>query len=200
LRHDDVLNPPKALTGVVADLSTGEVRVRALLENRSDDALNRRPRDKAWSPLQCIQHLAMANRFLGAAIDRALPTGPGRERRCEQITPGVVWRILLAMVEPRCRLKGFAPMVLRPLTNLSVSATLAEYLESHEHLRRLAMRCDGLDLNRKRLRHPILRLRMSIGGVFLLVTAHERRHLLQAELALKANSPALSTHELAGDR
>jgi DinB family protein len=153
LRHDDVLNPANALTGVAADLAAGEFRVRALFEGRSNDALNRRPRDKAWSPLQCIQHLAMANRFLGDTIDRALPTGPGRERRCEQITPVFVWRILFAMVEPQCRLKGFAPTVLRPLTTLDAGTTLAEYLESHELLR-LAMRCDGRDLNRKRLRHP----------------------------------------------
>ncbi|MBZ5609398.1 MAG: DinB family protein [Acidobacteriia bacterium] len=173
---------PPALAIVCTDLTAAEVRVRAAFENRTSQALNWRPLGKSWSVLQVVQHLALANRFLAAAIDRGLPSDPGPELESDRIFPGLVWRLLLAMVEPQFPLKGFAPAVLRPPpTLLDADTTLAAYLASHECLRTLAARCSGLDVNRKRLRHPILRLRMSVGCVFLLVTVHERRHLVQAE-------------------
>jgi hypothetical protein len=172
---------PRALVSVTAHYAAAELRAHVIVENRDAGVLNWRPDDRRWSILQCIQHLALANQFLGASIERALSEGSKVGPESERIKPGMVWRFLLALVEPRVRLKGFAPNVLQPPPSLDAEPTLTAFRESHARLRALAARCHGVDVNRLRFRHPIVRLRMSVGCAFLLLAIHERRHLLQAE-------------------
>lgn len=165
---------PDALAAVCADLAAGEVRVHGMFEGTSHDLLNWQPPGGGWSALQCIQHLTLANGLLSGAIACALEDVRAVEQASSLITPGPIWRVLLAMVEPNVRLKGFAPAVLKPSVTLDARVVITEYGESHQLLYALAERSRGIDLNRKRLRHLVVHLRMSVGCVFLLVTAHER--------------------------
>ena len=172
---------PRALSAVVAGFTAAELRARALIENRSARQLNWRLDDRRWSILQCIDHLAITNQLLGSSIERLLNELPRIGPESELISPGPIWRFLLTLVEPQVRLKGFAPRVLQPASSLDAKLTLIALRQSHDRLRWLAARCSGLNVNRLRFRHPIVRLRISVGAAFLLVAAHERRHLAQAE-------------------
>lgn len=96
------------------------------------------------------------------------------------LAPNLLWRILLAAAEQQW-LKGFAPKRIQPASTLDARATIAELASTHDLLRSLAGRCAGLDLNRITFRHPFLPLRISVATTFLLINAHERRHLRQAE-------------------
>lgn len=177
---------PRALTGVVTDFAVAQRRAGSLVDNRSAAELNWRPDGKRWSILQCMEHLVLTNELLGNAIERALVDHPATGAECDRISPSRVWRFLLAMTEPQMRLKGFAPKVLHPAPVLDAARTLAAFAASHERLRLLAARCDGLDVNRLRFRHPVIRLKMSVGEAFLLLVVHGQRHLRQAEVVAAA--------------
>jgi hypothetical protein len=57
------------------------------------------------------------------------------------------------------------------------AALRAHHLEYIEHLRR----ANGLDLARARVTSPVSKwLRFSLGTLFAVIAAHERRHLCQA--------------------
>ena len=179
---EDMGSIPRALIGVVTDFSVAQRRAGSLVDNRSAAELNWRPDGKRWSILQCIEHLVLTNQLLLDAIKQALDGQAEAGAECGRIMPTRIWRILLAMTEPQVRLKGFAPRVLHPALVLDTDRTLTAFAASHERLRLLAAQCQGLDINRVRFRHPVMRLKMSVGEAFLLLVVHEQRHLRQAEV------------------
>jgi hypothetical protein len=172
---------PPALRGAFDDFARSEERVRALLLGRSAEQLNWRPEPGRWSMLQCVEHLAVTNRFLGNSIELALKGRPLAGPESDRIAPGLAWRVFLRLLEPSVTLKGFAPRVLQPAPSLDCQRTLAGFVEGHGRLRSLAGRCEGLDLNRLKFRHPIIVMKLSIGTAFLLLAVHERRHIGQAQ-------------------
>jgi hypothetical protein len=171
---------PVTLDVVLSDLQKSEARAAALVRGGSASQLNWQPEGRRWSVLQCLQHLALANEVLGSwmehAVEGATSGGPGNDRP----VPNLLWRTLLAAVEPP-GLKGYAPKRLQPPSLLDAESTLASLLRTHDQLRSLAGRCAGLDLNRIKYRHPFVHLKISVATTFLLITAHERRHLWQGE-------------------
>ena len=142
--------------------------------------LNWRPEGRRWSILQCLQHLALANKVLGDLMEAAVTESSHSRPVSAGLAPNLLWRMLLAAVEQQW-LKGFAPKRIQPASTLDAGATIAELMSTHNQLRSLAGRCAGLDPNRITFRHPFLRLRVSVATAFLLINAHERRHLWQAE-------------------
>jgi len=162
------------------DLEKAEVRAAALISGKSPAQLNWRPEGRRWSILQCLQHLALANEVLGDLMETAVTEGKHVGPASDELTPNWLWRMLLAAVD-RPGLKGFAPQRIQPPSMLDAETTVAELLSTHNRLRSLAGRCVGLDLSRITFRHPFLPLRISVATTFLLISAHERRHLRQAE-------------------
>jgi len=64
----------------------------------------------------------------------------------------------------------------------SIGQCLDRFLRSNEQVRALAHRAASYDVNRIRFKNPYLPLiRFTVGTGLLIMPAHERRHLLQAE-------------------
>ena len=62
---------------------------------------------------------------------------------------------------------------------------LAAFCTSHQEIRSLIEECGDLDLNRVRFKRPFFwAARFTVGSGFLLMAAHERRHLWQAKQVL----------------
>ena len=167
------------------EFTRSELRVDNLIQSHGSESLNRPPAPNRWSALQCVEHLVLANELNTGALTRALREQPNlAAANNDRIQPGLVWSLLLRVVDPRTRLKGFAPRVLRPATRLDPTETRRRFMETHETLRGLICKCGGLDLNRIRFSHPVIHLRVSAGCIFWLRALHESRHLQQAERAV----------------
>ena len=167
------------------EFARSEVRVDRLIQNHDSEILNRTPAPNRWSALQCIQHLVLANELNTGALARALckrPKLPAADN--ERIQPGLVWRFLLRLVDPKAKLRGFAPRALRPATSLDPAETRRRFMETHDTLRGLIREYRRLDLNRIRFSHPGIHLRVSAGSTFWLLALHENRHVQQAERAV----------------
>ena len=171
---------PITLDVVLSDLEKAEAKAADLVRGRSPAQLNWRPEGRRWSILQCLQHLALANQILGGLMEAAVTESRNADPANTGLEPNLLWRMLLAAVEPP-GLKGFAPKRLQPASMLNPEATVTELVSTHDQLRSLAGRCSGLDLNRITFRHPFLPMRISVATTFLLISAHERRHVWQAE-------------------
>ena len=80
-----------------------------------------------------------------------------------------------------------APKKIVPASQIAIREALQAFLRSDEALR--AVICDGagLDLNRIRFHNPFIGfLRFSVGTGLLVITAHNRRHLWQAQRVLES--------------
>jgi|SRR5579872_619308 len=173
---------------LAAEFTASDTRAEAAARGLTRAEFNWKPRPDAWSIGQCLEHLAAGNALYLDAIDAALtaspPTGPVAE-----VTPGAFSRwFLRAYIEPSPETKrGRSPGKIRPAADID-PATLDRFLRSNERARGLIRRAADYDVNRVRFRNPFVWLiRFTVGTGFLVLSGHERRHLLQAE-RVKADS------------
>jgi hypothetical protein len=138
---------------------------------------------RTWSIAQCLDHLATMNtvycRPLGQAVDAARQqglTGGGA------IAPSFFGRRFIASMEPPVKRKMGGPKVAAPRASGSRDEIMRAYRASHDTIREIVRTSDGIDVNRATFQNPFLPLvRMRVGTALRVLTAHERRHLWQAE-------------------
>jgi hypothetical protein len=84
-------------------------------------------------------------------------------------------------MEPH-RMKMRAPKMIRPLLQGPAIEALPQFLRSQDLVARTMDACQGLDLASVKFTSPFFKLlRLSVIAGFAVITAHERRHLWQAE-------------------
>ncbi len=172
---------PAVLQVPLIDYDRSDEFVRSATRRVDSARLNLQPAPDGWSVLQCFAHLTAVNTVIADAMEKALNSFPRQATVIERIRPGLLWGLFLKILEPPVRFRARAPAVIQPSPILDAEETASSFSAAHDRLRDLAVRCDGVDLNRPAFRHPFVPLRISIGAAFLLIAAHDRRHLWQAE-------------------
>ena len=100
---------------------------------------------------------------------------------------GLMAKLFIRVLEPPVRFRAKAPQPFRPRSEISKDEALAEYDASHQALRELIEKSDGLDLGRTRLTSPAASwMKLRLGECYAILAAHERRHLWQMEQVLSA--------------
>ena len=171
-------------------LATIRARVQTLTHGLDEAAFNDRPDGgRGWSIAQCLDHLAQTTEVYGQALDAAMqharPMPPGGPA-----TPNLVGRLLIWAIEPPVRfgVKAIAPLT--PAATHVPATVLRRFDESLDRLTALTDRALTIDAGHTRYANPLA------GGVqsFNIVTgimvmlAHNRRHLVQAE-KVRASAP-----------
>ena len=148
----------------------------------SEQQFNWRPAPEKWSIGQCLAHLVTTDTAL-PAIDRAIADARTRG----WLAPGPFrygwftrWMIGSMEPPPKRRMRTF-PIFTPPTTVLSCDEVLRMLVASRDRLRERIQAAAGLDLKRAIVVSPASRLiRISLGGYFAFLAAHDRRHLWQA--------------------
>lgn len=169
-----------------------EARERAgrLTRGLSGGQFNWRPAPGRWSVAECLVHLTVTAEQVCAKVRPAIARG--RERGLTGSGPfryGWLARWFEASMEPPPRRRFSTPKNFLPAAGSEyriadvVNAFEAAGAEYEACLR--AAR--GMDLQRIKVSSPVSSLiRFPLGGYVRAQTAHERRHLWQAEEVLKA--------------
>ena len=166
-----------------AELGAASARARTICEGLGERALGWRPGPKSWSIAECLRHLEVTTDVFLPGIDAALE----RARRRGQLGDGPfrlnLWgRLLVWYVEPPPPIRLPAPKPLRPVLSGTPGEALPRFLGSQELLSAKLVELEGIDLERATYVSPIARyIRMSLLAFLKVHTAHERRHLWQAE-------------------
>ncbi|MDA0206585.1 MAG: DinB family protein [Acidobacteria bacterium] len=172
---------PAALQAPLSDFDRSDEFVRSAIRRVDSARLNLQPAPERWTVLQCFAHLTAVNVAIADAMEKALDSLPRDAAAVDRLRPGLIWSLFFKILEPPVRFRARAPAAIQPSPMLDADETAAAFTAVHDRLRSLASRCEGVDLNRSAFRHPFIPLRISIGGAFLLIAAHDRRHLWQAE-------------------
>lgn len=139
---------------------------------------------KAWSVGQCVDHLQKTNRLYAAALSAAVVQGRAAGRSGSgNMRPNRLGRWFLGMIEPPPRFRVPVPLrELVPRGDGSPETTWKGFLASQDEVVELLRASADIDLEGIRFRNPLAKnLRLfNLATGFLLIAAHERRHLAQA--------------------
>lgn len=177
------------LAVLITEIDANVSHAESLAAGLSHQQFNWRPHAASWSIGQCLAHLNLVDGQDLAPVRAAIDAGRSRKLTgTGPFTYGFLSRKFIAGMEPPVKRKFKAPISYVPAAESDPQATLAEFRRISKELRTLAQNAAGLHLARVKTRMPalpaILRaiVKMPLGARFELITAHDRRHLWQAEL------------------
>lgn len=178
---------PPHLRSILEDLDKSDHEARRIVAGLSDQQVNWHPDKTVWSIAQCLDHLGRANTVYSVALLEALKDAPPADNReTGPIQPGWFGRYFIRTLEPPPRRKLRAPRKIVPAASMPGREVLERFLRATEDVRAVIRAGAGTDLNRIRFHNPFIGfLRFSVGTGLLVITAHNRRHLWQAERVLE---------------
>jgi|SRR5579859_2943592 len=182
---------PDDLQSILNELARTDEETRQIVSGLSEAQLNRRPSLTEWSVAQCLSHLAQMDSVLTVALRTAvLQTNRSSRMPYRPIQPGWFGRWFIREMEPPPRRKLESPKQGIPGATQSKAEILGAFLAAHDEVRSLIHEGRELDLNRIYFRNPFIRLvRYSVGTALLVIGAHDRRHLWQANQVRNAIRP-----------
>ena len=153
-----------------------------LMSGLTDAQFNWRPAPDRWSMAECFDHLNVTARLFMPAVDAAIATARAQGWRSQGpfVYPPFE-RLFLRLSEPPPKVRFKAPASFRPAANKPADCVRGEFMDWQEKLGERLVHADGLDLRRARHRSPAIGVfRWSLGTIFAVMLAHERRHIWQA--------------------
>jgi DinB family protein len=174
---------PEDLAAILGRLEESDRQARALIAEVDEERFNWRPDERSWSVAQCLDHLNAGNHVYLGPIRDALERARQRNAwRRGPIRPRLLEGWFIRSLEPQAGPRLKAPRKIVPAARKSRAEVGEQWKRIQAELRELLQAAAPLDLNRTRFINPFIPLlRFSVGTGFLVLDAHERRHLWQAE-------------------
>jgi hypothetical protein len=193
-----VLEPPTAeqplipeLEGYRAGFRWAKGEIRSLTGSLDPALYNMRPAEKAWSAAECVEHLSATAREMIPALDAGvararenawLAHGPFEYGRFEK------WFARQAggdELPPKRRFK--APKLYHPPhQTYDMEEAVQEFLALQDSYIETLHLASGVDLARVKVASPAMSLlKLSLGQWLRAMESHQRRHLWQAQEAVK---------------
>jgi hypothetical protein len=177
-------NLPADIRALRDQLDAAERDAEALVDGLSEKQGVARVGEGTWCVSECLDHLLTANRLYLEAMGPAAEEGRVRGRlRRGPAKPGLLGGWFVAVLEPPpkrwARMK--APPKIGPRTAPPLVETFAALVATQADVRELLRANADLDLAGIRFPNPFFRgIRFSLATGLHVISAHERRHLLQA--------------------
>jgi DinB family protein len=176
------------MTDIERELNEATARAWTLVKSTDGRLFTVRPNPKSWSAAECISHLSISTEQFIPVLRDALTDA--RKRKLLARKPpkmDILGRILRWFLEPpiRQRMKTAAPFVPRAVR--AKAEAFGEFASLQEKLGELLRGATDLDLARVKIVSPFdKRVKYNAYSAFRIITAHQRRHLWQAEQAIAA--------------
>ncbi len=151
--------------------------------------LKQSPGAGKWSAAQCLEHLNSYGRYYLPAIEKAFTASslpPAIEFK-SGILGNYFYKLMLTDSSGKIRKKMAAPKNHQPPANLDAAIVLGEFISQLEKTGQLLTAARQKNLGKVKVPISIAPyIKLKAGDVLLFFIAHIRRHMQQAERALKA--------------
>jgi hypothetical protein len=177
----------RTLDELQAQFNAAGRRAQALVESAGAKLCNTRPAAESWSATECLQHLNISAEAYFPIWQQIIANAGPRKAEMNAPYRTDFWgRLLSWILEPPARTRSKTPLRLEPECCGAIDTVLPAFLERQERIVAALHRCRGRAIDTVRMASPVdARIRYSIWSSFLIVAAHERRHLWQAEQAVQ---------------
>lgn len=172
---------PGQLSALKQELLDARERARRLCQGLSEPAWSARPAPGQWAIAECLEHLNLTSERYLPIIDEALASAPPLSGRAA-FGKGLMGGMLARMLEPPYKMRVKTGAAFVPAKVAPMAETLARFDSFQLELQARLDRSAGLDLQRVKVPSPFARgVKYNLFATFCIVTAHQRRHLWQAE-------------------
>ena len=178
---------PADIDEVITALHAATRQAEELMASVPTEKLEQQPAPSSWSAAECLAHLALTNFAYAAAMRSAVMPAIHlhNHERSGPLRPGLPTRWFISSLEPPVTRRFRSPGSIVPPLATDARTALKEFQRSQTAVIDLLMECRHLDLNKIRFPNPFIpAMRFTVGAGFLIIAAHERRHLWQATVAL----------------
>jgi hypothetical protein len=155
----------------------------------SPEKMLQQPAEGKWSAAQCLEHLNAYGRYYLTAIEKEISEQTAISQPPNTFRAGWLGNYFTRLMLPKEDgkvTKMSAPKEYSPNNKLNSDRVLAEFINQQEKLLQLLEAARKVDLDKIRIPISIMRfIKLKLGDVFLFLIAHNYRHVLQAERALK---------------
>ncbi|MCU0228930.1 MAG: DinB family protein [Bryobacterales bacterium] len=161
----------------------GLARFQRLVNGLTQEQLLWRPAPASWSIAECVQHL----NFTLAIYRSPMRLAFERERQNAPLAPaafrvGFLASKFLSILEPPYRVKVKAPTSVLPSASLEPKRVIEEFVRTREEYLAFGRDAARVDMSSIRFKNPAIPVwKISLTEGLLIMLAHDRRHLWQAE-------------------
>ena len=159
------------------------------LTQAPEDLFLLKPDSNTWSANEVFMHLRRFNNLYIRSIDQIEKGSQNNTVTKAQFKTSLPAGIIIRIMEPPYKLKipTLAPMYPKASAETGMQSTTAELRETNQMAIELLDEAESnsVDLDKIKGKHPVFKfLPMSLTDLFLVMAAHQRRHLWQAEQTL----------------
>jgi hypothetical protein len=171
---------------LLQELRETRAHAEEIFSGRTAAELLRRPAEKRWSAAECIEHLKITNRAYLTRLSEAV-----RSLRQKNLARRgkfrLNWnaRLLKYWLEPPSRLRLPTGAAFRPVSQVDPTTVLNVFQSIGHELEKELANARELALDAEKIRSPFAQsMEYSAYSAFVLIAAHNRRHIWQARAAL----------------
>lgn len=160
---------------------------QAMIDEAGTELCAQRPSPSSWSVAECLQHLNISAEAYFPIWQQVIANaGPRKAELNAPYRTDFFGRLLSWILEPPARIRSKTPSTFEPETTATVDSALTGFLERQHRIISALHRCRGRAIDQVRMASPVdRRIHYSIWSSFVIIAAHERRHLWQGELAVQ---------------
>ena len=177
----------KTLDELEAQFVAMGAAAQAMLDDAGTELCAQRPSPASWSVAECLQHLNISADAYFLIWQQVIANAGPRNAELNAPYRTDFWgRLLSWILEPPARIKSRTPSTFEPEAAATVDSALSGFLERQHRIIGALHRCRGRAIDHVRMASPVdRRIRYSIWSSFVIVAAHQRRHLWQGEEAVQ---------------
>jgi hypothetical protein len=172
----------------LAELQRQSSQAESLAGGLSDAALNWQPNSgKSWSVGQCLEHLAIMNAMYVEALQAAVENNRDQlePRKNPMQASGWFTGLFISYEEPPPKIKLPAPRKISPPSNIT-GVIVEEFATVQRQLSAFVRQWGEADLGDLKVKDPLFPIHLTADTHLLIIAAHNRRHLWQAENVKKS--------------
>ena len=177
----------KTLDELGAQFVAMGTEAQALVNSAGVEFCTLRPSPESWSAAECLEHLNIsADAYFPVWQQVIANAGPRKTEWNAPYRTDFWGRLLSWILEPPARIRSKTPSSFEPGAATPVDRALSGFLERQQRIIATIHRCRGRAIDHVRMSSPVdRRIRYSIWSSFVIVAAHQRRHLWQADQAVQ---------------
>jgi hypothetical protein len=171
------------LACLLEQVQSATTRAQRLVFGRPENELTVRVRLDSWSVAECLGHLALTTQVFLPPIAAIMAKTP-RLTRNRSLRSDTLARVLVRILEPpyRLRHKSLAHLA-PPQTDFRLAWKV--FLDTQQELAQIIRSGVGLAIDTVKIQSPVCsRMSYTVYGALGVLSAHQRRHLWQAEQVL----------------